>query len=244
MVFIKRILCLVITLFDQSVLACEIPVTSQKAPITIFTELWPPYQELDQNDRLSGIATQKITPILDSNNISYTINVMPWARALQLAKQTKNSLIYSISRTTERESQYHWIYAIDQVRTYLVSLAGRKDMLINKLEDILNYTLILKRDDATNNFFLNLGFVPNKNIIFVNDSEHALRLIAKGRADFYPMVHASFQKALETYPEFIEQFELAFELKPFQVELYLATDRLSDEAFVSDMKKVFHCTSK
>lgn len=244
MIFFKRFICLVVAFLSKDGLACDAQSPSLQKPITIFTELWPPYQELDEKGQLSGIATQKIKQVLDNSHTPYTISTMPWPRALQLTKQTKNSLLYSLSRTIERESQFHWIYAIDHVRTHLVSLAGRKDIVIDKLDDLLNYTLILKRNDATNSFFINLGFMPNENIIFVNDSEHALKLIAKGRADFYPMVQASFNKALETYPEFVGKFALAFELKPFQVELYLATSKLSDDAFVAYMKNLFNCTDK
>jgi len=238
---LKSLKCVLIfgLFYSQFALPCQSEIELNK--LTIYSEIWPPFQTLDENGDLSGIATNQIKQILNAANVPFEIKPLPWARALHLVNLQHNSLIYSLSRITERESLYHWIYKVGHVKTFILSLSHRTDIKLVKETDLKQYTLILKRHEATNQYFLDLGFDPNINIIYVNNSEQALHLLAKGRGDIYPITESGFMPAVNQSGLSSGLFSLTYELKNFEVDLYLAAHIQSDKAVIDKLKQLFKC---
>jgi len=212
--------------------------------LTVYSEIWPPYQTQSQAGVLDGIATKQIKNAFESVKFPFEIKVMPWARALHLVNLNDNTLIYSLSRTAQREHLFHWIYRLGHVKTYFVSLADRTDLIIKNETDFKKYTLILKRHEAANQYFLDLGFDPNVNIIYVNNSEQALHLLAKGRGDIYPITDSGFMPAITQSGLSSGLFSLIYELKEFELDLYLAANIQSDLKLINQLKQAFLCNSK
>jgi len=52
---------------------------------------------------------QKLVELLDSSKLLYNFEEYPWLRAFKLAKTKKNTFIYAISRTPERENLFQWV---------------------------------------------------------------------------------------------------------------------------------------
>ena len=90
--------------------------------LTIYSDIWPPYQTLSEKGVLVGLATKPVVNVLKAGNISFEIKVTLWAKILHLAKFNKNALIYSLSRTKQREYQFYWIQRLEYIKIHLVSL--------------------------------------------------------------------------------------------------------------------------
>jgi len=209
-----------------------------KISLTIYSELWPPFQHYE-NGIFTGTATRQVKSSLDQVNWPYRIEVVPWARALASVKANKNSLIFSISRTKQRESDFFWIARLGIVKTKILVASNRKDIIINKLEDIKNYRLILKRHEASSEYFYDLGFHPKNDIIYVNNSEQALELLQIGRADIYPITESNFTPTLNKTKLKNEQFNFVFDLIDLNFELYIAANINSDPMVVKRLKQLF-----
>lgn len=65
------------------------------APLTLVTEEFAPYSYRDHG-KVSGYATEVLEAALTHAGLAYSVQIYPWARALQMAGTRPNVLIYSI----------------------------------------------------------------------------------------------------------------------------------------------------
>lgn len=85
-------------------LICSVYVQA-KEPILVVTELAPPNQVLI-NGEVAGEGTQFIRDIFAEADLTPNIQMYPWARAYKIADELKNTFIYSLARTVEREGNF------------------------------------------------------------------------------------------------------------------------------------------
>lgn len=77
--------------------------------LVLTTEEYPPYNMSDARAQVSGISTDILRQLLDSLGYEYEIQLLPWARAIAMARTQVNTCVYSMSRTAEREALYKWV---------------------------------------------------------------------------------------------------------------------------------------
>lgn len=210
----------------------------QYLPISIYSEIWPPFQIRDRNGILTGPATDQVKAVLDEADLEYDIQPMRWARALNLIKLKPNALVYSISRTPEREKQFYWIARLGRVHTKLLSLSENND-IISHPRELKNYVIALKRSEASLDYFLELGLIPEKNIIFVNDTEQALRLLSRGRIDFYPISASGLKPSLESTGYHSSKFKYVYYFEELSFDFYIAANKESNPKFIKYLRQVF-----
>lgn len=126
--------------------------------ITIVTENYPPYQ-YSENSKVKGINTEIVDAILNELNMEVKIGMYPWARAYRMALKNKNTLIYAIYRTQERENLFKWVGTIAPVKLCLFALKDREDIKIDKLEDAKKYSIGTVREDVMEEYLFGKGFV-------------------------------------------------------------------------------------
>ena len=106
-------------------------------------------------------ATDILREVLKQADVDYHIQFLPWPRALLNVKQEPNTLIYTISRTPERESQYEWIGPFAKHQGFFYKLASRKDIRVETLQDVRRYRVATVRGDAQTDLMLKLGVALN-----------------------------------------------------------------------------------
>lgn len=216
------------------------PATASEKPIlTLFSDIWPPFQQLNLQGRLEGVAATKVKQTLTQANWPYELHVVPWARALKKVEEEPNRLIFSISRTLEREKQFQWIAPLARIQTGLVALSDRKDIRIEHPSDIKQFKLVLKRHESTSSYFYTLGFDANTDIIYVNSSLQALELLKSGRADIYPITHQGLAATLINSRFSSKEFAFVFDLPEFTMDAFLATNLMTDMALVEQLRTLF-----
>ncbi|MDF2179897.1 transporter substrate-binding domain-containing protein [Aliiglaciecola sp. CAU 1673] len=216
--------------------------SSQLTPFQLVTEVWPPYQRLDKDGQIRGVAADQIRQVFAILGLKFRPAIMPWARAYQTALETPNTLIFSISRTDEREDSFHWIHKVGSERVYLLALAERREIVLKSESDIALHTLILKRNEASNQYFLDLGMVEGVNILYVNDSAQALNMLLKKRGDIYPITGSGFIATLESTDLSASSFDFRKEMENLHVDLYLAASAHTDPDLLAELSHAFRCT--
>ncbi|MDZ7903567.1 MAG: hypothetical protein U5L01_13935 [Rheinheimera sp.] len=89
--------------------------------LKIVTEHLPPFQ-MDTAQGVTGYASEIVQATMAHAKIDYSIEVMSWSRAYNLALRDANTCIYSISKGAEREPHFQWIGAISYSVTSIYSL--------------------------------------------------------------------------------------------------------------------------
>ena len=151
----KKILLLFISLFLLSNIFAD---NNYK----IVTENYPPYSYL-QDGKLVGISTEIVNKILEKIGWQdIKIEVLPWSIAISLAKHDPHTIIFSLTRTPEREDSYKWVGPIstNYWNLYSLSKISNKDLNLNihSLKDAKRYSIAAQKDGAFAQYLETEGF--------------------------------------------------------------------------------------
>lgn len=116
------------------------------------------YEEKGVN---KGMAIEVVQATLKALDIDAKIKLYPWARAYWMASHEKNTLIFPMSRTQQRESKFKWVGAIAPNTSYLFALSSRKDIDVERFADLKKYTIGTLIDGFRNNYLHEKGLGKN-----------------------------------------------------------------------------------
>lgn len=178
---------------------CFTLMASEPAKIEVVTENYPPLNYLE-NDKIIGLSTDIVKQVLDEAKIPYALNLYPWTRAYSKAEVQDNVLIYTLTRTKEREKKFHWLVKLTTPTFYIYA---KKDLeLPRDLKKMAQGKLkaICVREDAACDLFAKFGFSPEKeNLVVVSDVEGSseIKMVLANRAQFFICDSLSFNYRLK-----------------------------------------------
>lgn len=126
------------------------------APLQIVTEELPPYN-MTVDGQVTGMSTEVVQAVLGRLHLQVPIQVMPWARAYDMAQHQSDVLIYSIARTPQRETLFQWVGSIAPTRWYLYSAASRP-VALKTLDDGKRYQVATVNQDVGEQYLVAHGF--------------------------------------------------------------------------------------
>ena len=142
--------------FVCGVLLCLSASSVLAGAIRVVTEELPPYS-MSRDGQVVGMSTEVVRAVLKQVNVQATIEVMPWARAYDLALHDPNVLIYSIARTRDREKLFKWVGALASPRWFLYSLASHPVRLAS-FEEARGWQIATVNEDAGEQFLVGKRF--------------------------------------------------------------------------------------
>lgn len=155
---------------------------AQATRVDVVTTDAPPFNMLE-GDIPSGFATEILREMLAQAELEPHIQFLPWPRALLHVKQEPNTIIYTISRTPEREKQFEWIGPFARHQGFFYKLSSRTEMKLESLQDVRKYRVATVRGDAQTDLMLQLGIVDPDLLQLVSDGDTTIRLLLAGRVD-------------------------------------------------------------
>lgn len=153
------------SLLMLSGLVCHGLATAQGSAtfsLRVVTENLAPYNMVERGE-ITGLSTEIVQAVLNEVGVSPRIEVLPWARAYDVALHSDNVLIYSIARTPQREHLFKWVGAIAPTQWFLFSLAERP-IVLNSLEDAKRYQVATVNQDVGEQYLLAHGFQLGKQL--------------------------------------------------------------------------------
>ena len=199
------------------------------------------YQTKQKNNAMEGyneegISYELVKSILKHSGLkSYEIKWYPWARAYRIAQEEKNTAIFSILRSKEREELFDWTCKLFEINNWVYRLKKREDIKIEKIKDLKNYKISVWRDDFRHQFLeQNLG---HRKLYLTNSDKSAILMVRDGRADafiFYEKTFSIFMKKMNLNPNL---FKKVFKINELSgTGLYLATNKESDPNLIKMLK--------
>lgn len=137
--FTKVIGLFVLLVISPSSAATKDDGYSSSVTFHLLTEQIPPYSFKSENG-IEGAGVDVVTQLFSRVGISVAFQIMPLKRALHTARKNKNTCIFPIQRTQEREAAFKWVSPI------LVSQAGlystkKSNLHIVTLNDAKGYVI-------------------------------------------------------------------------------------------------------
>ena len=163
--------------------------------IQAITSSFPPLQTF-KNEQAEGYTVNIIKSVVNQINQQYeeTVTVdfefLPWNRALRAATSNRpNILFFSLSRSPDREDQFHWIGHISRYDMHLFSLDKKLLHNVKSLEAIRASQQIIGVQDGSNveEHLLSLKFIENIDYITFSDYREGIRMLYRHRVDYIPM---------------------------------------------------------
>ncbi len=151
--------------------------------IRVVTEELPPYN-MTQGGRLTGMSTEVVQAVLKEVGVQASIQPMPWARAYDTALNSENVLIYSITRTVQREKLFKWVGVIAPMHWYLFAKPG-SNIRLDHLDDARKYQIATVKEDAGEQYLVSKGFAVGKNLQSSNKYEYNYEKFKLGRIDLW-----------------------------------------------------------
>ncbi|GHE95560.1 substrate-binding periplasmic protein [Thalassotalea profundi] len=215
-------------LFTHILCNAETQSTSDVIKIKVVTEESYPLQ-YSENGKIIGPATTLVEQVLNAANISYEIEIMPWARAYRVALNEPNVLIYSLAKTPKRTNEFKWVGEIMALEYYLY---GSVDSHVNQqttLEELKEYRIGTIRDSAVFQYLNRNNF---KNLsVTVKGMQNIMLLNAK-RIDLFPANKSTFKESCLEHALNCKNIVPVYKLDMPAINLFMAFSQLTDDALV------------
>ncbi|MBH0028939.1 transporter substrate-binding domain-containing protein [Pseudoalteromonas sp. SWN29] len=205
-----------------------------KESLLVVTELAPPNQVLI-NGEVTGVGTEFIRDIFKEAELTPNIQMYPWARAYKIASELKNTFIYSLARTVERENKFYWIAPVGKFHLGFISLAGRCDIIINNTEQAKNYKIAMQRNDFSTQTLSKLGF----EVVLTSDIQKSYDLLLAKKVDLivddplYMQQMSDYLKLEKGYLNFI------YKIDELTVDAYLAANKETNSDLIEKLQAAF-----
>jgi len=186
-----------------------------------------------EKGKIVGPATDIVTKAIEQAGFSYDIQMLPWSRAYKMALTQKNTLIYSLARTAEREDKFHWIGKIMKLDYYLF---GYENLPIdnNTSMDVLkNYRIGAARDSAVYHYLSNLQF---NHLQVVGHGKQNFSKLVQHRIDLFPANLSSFKAGCKHFKVNCRRIKPLYKLDLASSALYFAMNKSSDIEIVKDLQ--------
>lgn len=168
--------------FAATVTAAEpVPAPLPEAPqLSLYTEHNPPLTYLSaDSQKIEGLVFIIVDEMLKRANINYTIELLPWKRALSLTRRSPNTCLFAMDRTPDRENKFLWVSPLYEGRW---AFFKRPDspLELESLADIAPYQIATVSGYASANALQETG---HERILNAGTNVDAVRLLFHGRVD-------------------------------------------------------------
>lgn len=153
--------------------------------VIVYTENYPPFNYLNEEGEVVGLATENVKQVLEAAELSYDIKLLPWARAMQQVEARDNALIYTITRTPNREQQFHWLVPLAPTNFH-VFMRAKDDRIVTK--EALRageFTGSCISTDLTCELLQWIGLPEDKIFPIAKQTTGDFLMVSAGRADIY-----------------------------------------------------------
>ncbi|WP_171013756.1 transporter substrate-binding domain-containing protein [Chitinivorax sp. B] len=147
--------------------------------LTLTTEDYPPFN-MPEGGKVSGISTEIVQEALKRAKVDAKIELLPWERALSMAKGQADVCVYSAVRNAEREKLFKWIGPLVADEITLFAKAD-SPIKISSLDEAKKYKVGGYNGDAYGDFVEKQGLKLER---VVQDVQNLPKLAA-GRIDLW-----------------------------------------------------------
>jgi polar amino acid transport system substrate-binding protein len=157
--------------------------------IHFVTETYPPFNFMDQQT-LKGSSVDQIKLIMKDSGIGYSMEIMPWARALALATTQEDYCVFTTVHNAERDARFKWVEPLLKSRTLLIRKTGSQ-AAPKTLDEAKEFIVGTQRDDFTQDILQDNHFPK---IDIATDLGLTMKKLMSGRIDLMPISDKYYEK--------------------------------------------------
>lgn len=212
----------------------------QGQTLTVVTEDWPTFNYQDDDGQIVGESTEHVREILEFANIPYNMYLYPWARSYHLAQTEPNTLIFTISKTKERQSLFHWFCPISKPTRISLYQLKESNIALTTVEDAKQYSIGVMRSDNSHELLNKMGFIDGEQLDVSSQEDANINKLFAQRVDLIVQSDDAIEYRLNKMDRSIESVEPLVMLHQLTEDSNcMALSVNSDPAVVSTLNKAF-----
>lgn len=195
--------------------------------MTWLTEEYYPYN-YREDGRVKGISADLLRLVWqEMGEPEHSIYVLPWARAYVQTQGTKNTVLFSMARTPEREKLFKWAGPIAHVRFVLAARKGSR-ITMDSMEDLAGLRVGTLRGDVSDQLLQ--PFKDKCRVDAVVRMDQNLRKLDAGRIDLVAYEELSLRLLLQHDGRPPDALQTVYVLR--EVPVYYAFNLATDNALI------------
>jgi ABC-type amino acid transport substrate-binding protein len=192
----------------------------QAEPVTVHVLLLPnpPYTLVADDDSATGFLPD-LFGMLQVPGYRWSLEVMPWSRALGTTRNDRTGLVLlpTLTRTSERESQFRWVAPIQEPRYFFIGrpTGGPPPTL----ESLKRRPVVVLLGNSSDDWLKHQGFTQ---VDEVSSLDQMVKMVLYGRVDYLLKDVTSLSFFLRSNDLAPGALELGPEVKELELPLYIA----------------------
>lgn len=209
--------------------------SAQQPTLKVYAGITPGLQYYE-NETVTGPAFALVDRLMAASGLPYEIHLTNWAQAHRQFNLDPNSLVFSISRTSSRETKYQWLVNLAKLNLGIAQAKNRAAISVSNFNELKQHKLAVVRSTSTHETLLNHGFIENRDFTTVATSKKLVKMAETGMVDF-----VYYESTLTPIILSMLGYESDF-LRPLPIEvpdntsIYLAAHPEFDSKFADQIK--------
>lgn len=208
---LKKLKSLFLTLI---LLSMSVSANAQSVDsIKLMTEEYPPYNFMKdgQSQGISVDLMEEMLKKMGSKKTRKDMPVLPWARSYKMVLKEKNTALFLMTRTSEREASFKWVGPIIDLSIVLTAKKS-KNIKISNDSDIMKYKIGTVRDDVGEQLLLGKGISKGK-LDRVSKAKSNIKKLKSGKIDLISYDEAVTKWVLKSIGANIGDYEAVYTLQ-------------------------------
>lgn len=207
--------------------------------LTIYCEDDPPNQMLGPDGQLTGMTVEVAAEIKKRIGNQDPIQMVPWARGYDEIQKIPNTVLFSMSRTAERNPLFHWVGPVLESSYGLFAKTDSR-IVIRSLDDAKKLKRIgVYNADVRDTFLTQAGF---RNLDRTNNNIQNFKKLMGDRIDVYASAPTSIEDEAKAAGFKASDVKNVFTF--MHVQLYIALSRETPESTVKAWSDAFASMQK
>jgi len=213
--------------------------TANTEQIQFVTEELAPYQMLGKNGKQSGIAIDIVNEIIKETQLDAKITFYPWARAYRIAKNQKNTFIFSMLKSTKRSQEFHWVGKIMTIQAYLAAKSNSNISKFTSIAQAYQYKTSVVRGSLAHDYMISKDFIENQNLYITATFNNMWNTLFSNNVDLVITNNALYQAQIIQAGFEPQDIRFVLALDDFSSEMYLAANLNTSEKLLRKIRDAF-----
>lgn len=226
---------LVLTALYGKLVPAQSSLAEDVEKLSYYTENYPPANFYD-NYVLKGISVDTLKLIWQKlDTTPKEISVQPWARAYRNVLLRDNTVLFTMSRTPQREKDFKWVGPVFHSNHVLVAKSSRK-LQFDSIEQVFQHRVATIRGDISEISLRQQGF-PEVRMGKVSDLKQAFLMLRNDRVDMMMISIHGFQHVLSQLNESRNKYEIVWRVN--KIGNYYAFNKNTSDAVIDVFQQAF-----
>jgi len=210
-------------------------LVSNANQLRFVAEDLPPFHFLDANKKPTGALVEVIEALMSRTKLSGSIELMPFARSYNLALKNKNTFMFSLMKSTDREKNFQWVSQVYKSKAFLIGLRERSELNINNLDEAKAFVVGTIRGYHSEQYLKDVGFSTNKNLHLSVNYKHMWSMLFGEHIDYVLTNFVAIDREMKSIGFNKKDIKAFVELRDFPGDLFIATGLGTSGKIVDDL---------